>query len=144
MRLKYAGLAAAVRRRCSRLNDDRGDAAIEMAIILPVVVLFSFMVVQASTWYYAKQIALTAAREGVQAATAYQSTDAAGSARARTVLDRVAGDSLLAAEVSTSGSNAERVTVTVTGRAPSLLPGVDGMAVSQSASGARERWTVKP
>ncbi|MBT2418020.1 pilus assembly protein [Streptomyces sp. ISL-22] len=111
-----------------------------MAIVLPVVVLFSFMVVQAGVWYYAKQIALTAAREGVQAATAYQSSDAAGSARARSVLDRVAGDSLLAPGVSTVGS-AERVTVTVTGRAPSLLPGVDGITISQSASGARERWT---
>ncbi|WP_308297021.1 MULTISPECIES: TadE/TadG family type IV pilus assembly protein [unclassified Streptomyces] len=134
----FVRLAARLRR--SRLGDDRGDAAIEMAIVLPVVVLFSFMVVQAGVWYYAKQIALTAAREGVQAATAYQSSDAAGSARARSVLDRVAGDSLLAPGVSTVGS-AERVTVTVTGRAPSLLPGVDGITISQSASGARERWT---
>ncbi|MFJ3826000.1 TadE/TadG family type IV pilus assembly protein [Streptomyces nodosus] len=134
----------AVRRCRARLGDDRGDAAIEMAIIFPVVVLLSFMVVQASVWYYAKQIALTAAREGVQAATAYQSSDAAGSARARSVLNRVAGDSLLGPAVSTAGSNAERVTVTVTGRAPSLLPGVDGIVITQSASGARERWTVKP
>ncbi|MFI2373171.1 TadE/TadG family type IV pilus assembly protein [Streptomyces sp. NPDC018833] len=143
MRLKrFAG--AALRRRRPRWSDDRGDAAIEMAIIFPVVVLFTLVVVQASVWYYAKQIALTAAREGVQAATAYQSTDGAGSARARVVLDRVAGDSLLDPGVSTAGSSAERVTVTVTGRAPSLLPGVDGITITQSASGARERWTVKP
>lgn len=143
MKSIYPAGVAQLRRRL-RLRDDRGDAAIEMAIIFPVVVLFTFMIVQAGMWYYAKQIALTAAREGVQSATAYQSSDAAGSARARSVLDRVAGDSLLEPGVSTAGSNGERVTVSVTGRTPSLLPGMDGITIKQSASGARERWTVKP
>ncbi|MEN8649731.1 TadE/TadG family type IV pilus assembly protein [Streptomyces sp. 21So2-11] len=124
-------------------SDDRGDASIEMAIILPVVILLTMMIVQACVAYYAKQIALTAAREGVQAATAYQSTDAAGAARARAVLTRVAGDSLLGPGVSTAGSTGERATVTVTGRAPSVLPGLDGITVTQSASAPRERWTVK-
>jgi hypothetical protein len=32
--------------------------------------------------------------------------------------------------------------VTVTGRAVSLLPGIPGLHISQSASGARERWTA--
>ncbi|MFG2405363.1 TadE family protein [Streptomyces brevispora] len=123
---------------------DEGDASIEMSIILPVVILLTLMIVQACVAYYAKQIALTAAREGVQAATAYQSTDAAGADRARAVLTRVAGDSLLAPGVSTAGSTQERATVTVTGRAPSLLPGFDGIKVTQSASAPRERWTVKP
>nr|WP_275449009.1 TadE/TadG family type IV pilus assembly protein [Streptomyces sp. OfavH-34-F] len=123
---------------------DSGDASIEMSIILPVVVLLTVMIVQACVAYYAKQIALTAAREGVQAATAYQSTDAAGAGRARAVLDRVAGGSLLAPGVSTAGSTEERATVTVTGRAPSLLPGFAGIRITQSASAPRERWTVKP
>ncbi|WP_329615716.1 pilus assembly protein [Streptomyces brevispora] len=125
-------------------KQDGGDASIEMSIILPVVILLTLMIVQACVAYYAKQIALTAAREGVQAATAYQSTDAAGAGRARAVLTRVAGDSLLAPGVSTAGSTEERATVTVTGRAPSLLPGFAGIKVTQSASAPRERWTVKP
>ncbi|MGC4947969.1 TadE family protein [Streptomyces sp. DT224] len=123
---------------------DRGDASIEMSIILPVVILLTMMIVQACVAYYAKQIALTAAREGVQAATAYESTDAAGAGRARDVLTRVAGDSLLGPRVSTAGSTRERATVTVTGRAPSVLPGFDGIRITQSASAPRERWTVKP
>ncbi|WP_346765560.1 TadE/TadG family type IV pilus assembly protein [Streptomyces sp. A0958] len=127
-----------------RRQRDGGDASIEMAIILPVVILLTMMIVQACVAYYAKQIALTAAREGVQAATAYQSTDAAGAGRARAVLTRVAGDSLLAPRVSTAGSTQERATVTVTGRAPSVLPGFAGIKITQSASAPRERWTVKP
>ncbi|MGP4009952.1 TadE family protein [Streptomyces sp. 4N124] len=125
-----------------RWRDDRGDASVQMAIVFPFVLLATMAVIQASMWYYARQIALTAAREGLTEARSYQATPADGAARARDVLGRAAGDSLLNPGVSTAGSTAERVRIQVTGTAQSMIPGVAGLQVSQSASGAVERWTT--
>ncbi|MFE4413230.1 TadE/TadG family type IV pilus assembly protein [Streptomyces sp. NPDC056821] len=124
-----------------RWRDDRGDTSIQMAIIFPFVLLATVAVIQASMWYYARQIALTAAREGATAARAYQSSPADGAAQARSVLERTAGDSLRGYSVSAS-SNGQRVRVQVSGTAMSMIPGVSGLRVTQSASGAVERWTV--
>ncbi|MFD7283660.1 TadE family protein [Streptomyces sp. NPDC059862] len=128
--------------RGRRWRDDRGDASIQMAIVYPFVLLATIAVIQASMWYYARSIALTAAREGLTAARAYQASPADGTAKAQEVLGRSAGDSLLGYSVSTTGSTAERVRVQVTGTAQSMIPGVAGLRVSQSASGPVERWTV--
>ncbi|MGW2897496.1 TadE/TadG family type IV pilus assembly protein [Streptomyces sp. NPDC001212] len=124
-----------------RWRDDRGDTSIQMAIIFPFVLLATVAVVQASMWYYARQIALTAAREGLTAARAYQSSPADGAAQARNVLGRTAGDSLSGYSVS-AGSDGQRVRVQVSGTALSMIPGVPGLQVTQSASGPVERWTV--
>jgi hypothetical protein len=113
-----------------------------MAIVYPFVLLAAIAVIQASMWYYARQIALTAAREGVTAARAYQAGPADGTARARQVLGRTAGDSLRSVSVS-AGSDGERVRVQVSGVAQSMIPGIPGLTVSQSASGPAERW-VQP
>ncbi|WP_455362586.1 TadE/TadG family type IV pilus assembly protein [Streptomyces sp. SYSU K21746] len=124
-----------------RWRGDRGDTSIQMAIIFPFVLLATVAVIQASMWYYARQIALTAAREGLTAARAYQSSPADGSAQARDVLGRVAGDSLRGYSVVAS-SDGQRVRVQVSGTAMSMIPGVSGLQVTQSASGPVERWTV--
>ncbi|MEU6578208.1 TadE family protein [Streptomyces sp. NPDC046805] len=112
-----------------------------MAIIFPFVLLATVAVIQASLWYYARQIALTAAREGLTAARSYQSSPTDGAAQARDVLGRTAGDSLSSYSV-VAGSDGQRVRVQVTGTALSMIPGVSGLHVSQSASGPVERWTV--
>jgi Flp pilus assembly protein TadG len=124
-----------------RWRDDRGDTSIQMAIVFPFVLLATAAVIQASMWYYARQIALTAAREGATVARSYQSSPADGAARARSVLARTAGDSLRNYQVS-AGSNGQRVRIQVSGTAMSMIPGVSGLQVTQSASGAVERWTV--
>nr|WP_307680512.1 TadE family protein [Streptomyces sp. V4I2] len=110
-----------------------------MAIVYPFVLLATIAVIQASMWYYARQIALTAAREGLTAARSYQASPADGTARAREVLGRAAGDSLRGYSV-TASSNGQRVQVQVSGTAMSMIPGVSGLQVKQSASGPVERW----
>ncbi|MDT0468493.1 TadE/TadG family type IV pilus assembly protein [Streptomyces gibsoniae] len=124
-----------------RWHDDRGETSIQMAIVFPFVLLATAAVIQASMWYYARQIALTAAREGVTAARTYQAGPADGAAQARSVLGRTAGDSLRGYTV-TAGSDGQRVRVQVSGTALSMIPGVPGLEVTQSASGPVERWTV--
>lgn len=120
-------------------RDDRGDTSIQMAIVFPLVLLATVAVIQASMWYYARQIALTAAREGATAASAYQASPSDGAAQARSVLSRIAGDSLRGYSVSAS-NNGQRVSVQVTGTAMSMIPGLSGLRISQSASGPVERW----
>ncbi|MEU8795410.1 TadE/TadG family type IV pilus assembly protein [Streptomyces sp. NPDC048643] len=112
-----------------------------MAIVFPFVLLATIAVIQASMWYFARQIALTAAREGAAAARAYQAGPGDGAARARDILARTAGDSLSGYAV-TAGSDGQRVRVQVSGTAMSMIPGVAGLQVSQTASGAVERWTT--
>ncbi|MDN3263949.1 pilus assembly protein [Streptomyces sp. CSDS2] len=124
-----------------RWRDDRGDTSIQIVIIFPFVLLATVAVIQASMWYYARQIALTAAREGVSAARAYQSSPADGAAQARSVLGRTAGDSLRGYSVS-AGGDGQRVRVEVSGTALSIIPVLPGLHVTQSASGPVERWTV--
>ncbi|MFJ1974093.1 TadE/TadG family type IV pilus assembly protein [Streptomyces sp. NPDC087903] len=124
-----------------RWREDRGDTSIQMAIVFPFVLLATLAVIQASMWYFARQIALTAAREGAVAARAYQADPADGAAQAHNVLERTAGDSLRGYRVS-ARSNGQRVRVEVAGAALSLIPGVPGLHVSQSASGSVERWTA--
>ncbi|MGV9248714.1 TadE/TadG family type IV pilus assembly protein [Streptomyces sp. NPDC003710] len=122
-----------------RWRDDRGDTSIQMAIIFPFVLLATVAVIQASMWYYARQIALTAAREGANAARSYQSSPADGAAQARNVLGRTAGDSLSGYSVSAS-SDGQRVRIQVSGTALSMIPGVPGLHITQSASGPVERF----
>ncbi|MFF0386837.1 TadE family protein [Streptomyces sp. NPDC004286] len=122
------------------VRGDQGETAVSMAIVFPFVLLVTVAVVQASMWYYARQIALTAAREGVTAARAYQAGPGEGAARAQNVLARTAGDSLRGYAVS-AGSTGQRVQVRVSGTAQSMIPGLSGLRITQSASGPVERWT---
>ncbi|GAA5079104.1 TadE/TadG family type IV pilus assembly protein [Streptomyces similanensis] len=124
-----------------RWRDDRGDTSVQIAIVFPFVLVAAMAVIQTSMWYYARQTALTAAREGATTARAYQSSPADGAAQARAVLNRTAGDSLRGYSVIAS-SDGQRVRVQVSGTAMSMIPGLSGLRVTQSASGPVERWTV--
>jgi Flp pilus assembly protein TadG len=124
----------------ARWRDDRGDTSIQMVIVLPFIILFAMLIAQASMWYYAREVAQTAAREGVSAGRTYHSSIDAGTSRAREVASQIGGNSLLGIGVSPSGSSADRITITVSGHAPSVIPGMTGPSISQSASGPRENW----
>ncbi|MEV6400957.1 TadE/TadG family type IV pilus assembly protein [Streptomyces sp. NPDC051907] len=126
----------------SRLGEDRGDAAIQTAIVFPVVLALFVTGVQAVLWGNARAIAQTAAREGVAAGRMYGATPVDGEAQARSALDRLAGSNLTDREVSSGGSTAERIRIRVSGTALSLIPGVPNWSVHADASGAVERWTA--
>lgn len=123
-------------------GSDRGSATLEIAILGPALLALIFVLIQAGLWFYARSLALAAAQEGVTAARAYTAGPTAGTTRVQAFLAEQAGDSLLGSSVSTTGTTATTVQVTVTGRALSVLPGIPGFAVSQSAHAERERFTV--
>lgn len=123
-------------------QSERGSASLEIAILGPALLLLIFAVIQAGLWFYARNLALAAAQEGVDAARGYQTSSNAGVTRAQAFLQRVAGDSLQASTVSAAGSTPTTVRIEVRGRCLSVWPGVPGWPVHQSAVGPVERFTV--
>ncbi|MDX2565089.1 pilus assembly protein [Streptomyces sp. TX20-6-3] len=121
---------------------DRGSSPIQVAILFPVVILLIFAIVQAFLAAYAHNVAQTAAREGVSAGRMYGAGPGDGAAKARSAVNALGGDILVDSHVSTAGSTAARIRITVQGRAISLLPGMGGWPVTASASGPVERWTT--
>ncbi|WP_199550185.1 TadE/TadG family type IV pilus assembly protein [Streptomyces sp. N35] len=123
-------------------NDDRGSSPVQMAIIMPIALLFTLCIVQGFMWSYARHAAYAAARDGLQAGRMYEATPADGAAHAREALDRYAGDFLSNRTVSSAGSTAETVEIRVHGTAISMIPGIDSFQINAVAAGPVERWTV--
>lgn len=126
---------------CPSSRRDRGSASVELAILMPVILLALFASIQVATWFLARTVALAAAQEATTAQRAYQAPPGAGPARARAFLDR-SGDWLTDPQIRTTTTGTE-VSTTVTGDALSLVPGVR-FTVSQTARGEVERFTTDP
>lgn len=112
-----------------------------MALLWPVLLLLVLAVVQASLVFYAGQLALTAAQDGVRTGRSYGQTQPSPSARrsAEAFLAKAAGNTLTGTIVDTAVHDGA-VRVTVSGDAPSLIPGVQ-IRVTREAVGGLERVT---
>jgi hypothetical protein len=103
-------------------------------VVFPGALAVVIVVLQGAMYWHARQVALSAVQQGV-AAAAVAGIDT-GQRRAQQVADDLGGiDGPTVAAV----SSGEAVTVTVVGRAPSLLPGVT-MTVRASATAPAERF----
>ena len=127
-----------MRRRARRADADRGSAAVELAILFPVVLLLLFASIQAAAWFLARTVAMTAAQEAVTAERAYNAPGGAGQARAARFLNG-AGDWLVGPKV-TVVRNGDDVSATVTGRSLRFVLAID---VSQTAHGRVERFSTE-
>jgi Flp pilus assembly protein TadG len=116
--------------------------SVEIAILFPALLLLVTAVVQYGLWFHARSLALAAAQEGVAVAVTYRAAPNSGADRARTFLDAHGAGTLVDATVQQSVPAPGHVSVRVTGRAISLLPGVAGLPVTQSADAPLERFTV--
>ncbi|MBQ1053478.1 pilus assembly protein [Micromonospora sp. C32] len=126
------------RGRAARWHHDRGSSPVEFAVIALPMLLLTFAVVQTGLVYFAQSIALGAATQGVNAARGYQSTAAAGEARAAAFLSTAgAGLDNQQVVVTRTGSEAR---VTVTGKAITVFPGLN-WTISKTAHGPVERPT---
>lgn len=120
----------------------RGSVSLEIAVLGPALLLLVFAVVQTGLWFYARSLALAAAQEGVNAGRTYGADPTAGVRRATTFIEEQAGDSLTGTTVTTAGSTPTTIRISVSGRSLSVLPGLPGISVTQSASGSVERFTT--
>ncbi|MDH2413237.1 pilus assembly protein [Nocardioides sp. CER19] len=125
---------------------ERGASALEMAFIAPGLILLIFFSIQAALFFYGRNVAIQAAREGVSQmrvapdAATYEAMRAgvvdnterfAGTVGRETLIDAVA--------TPTYDGAAGRVSMTVSGRVISLVPGLH-LTVTQRAEGPVERF----
>lgn len=118
---------------------DRGAGSVEVAMVAVVVLMLVFMIIQVGLFYHARKVAQSAARQGVDAGRQLGSSPGDGVAQAEAFLAKYGG-SVRGAAVSSAGSTAEELHITVTGGVATLIPGLE-LNVSQDAHGPIERWT---
>lgn len=119
----------------------RGASAIELSIVAPLFLLLIFTLIQGALLLYARNIALSAAREGASDVRLFQpdeygpGIEAALSGKIERYVSTVGNQTMVNTEPAiryNPGGNG-RVTVTVRGEAISLIPGID-LKVERSAS----------
>lgn len=119
------------------VRTDDGITTTEWAILLPILLLLVMLTIQFGLLFHAGQVADAAADEGLEAAQAERGSAAAGQATAQQFAD---DDQVLEQPQVTADRSADTVTVTVTGRIPTLVPGFSYLTVSRTASGPVERF----
>lgn len=113
-----------------------------MAIVFPVVLILILTVAQTGLWWYYRQLALTAAREGVDAGRVQgnrsdELKNEAARKQAETFLARQGSKEHV---ISTDGSTAVLIRVTVEVTAPVVIPFVTRPTVTQRVEAPRERF----
>jgi Flp pilus assembly protein TadG len=117
---------------------ERGSATLETVILWPAVFLLIFGIVHAGIWFHARNVALSAAREGARAASVADGSG--GAARAADFLASTTDGSVLRVDDIHESTDADSVTVTVTGSSTTLIPGWQ-VDLSQTATAPIRRWT---
>ncbi|MFD9129755.1 TadE/TadG family type IV pilus assembly protein [Kitasatospora sp. NPDC059571] len=112
---------------------------LSLAVLFPVVLAAVMLVVQASLWWYADQVALTALREGVDAGRVRGAAPEDGDTRVRDFLARFGRIAELQS-VDHDGSDAAVQQMTVTVRPQSVLPFFDRLVITETLSAPRERF----
>lgn len=135
------GRAAAWR---ASLRSDDGSSAIELAVLGPVILLIIFSIIQFALVEYGANVALHSAREAVSTLRLIDEPTC------QTRQQQVAADTVTYARSLGSAAlesptvkplcGADSVSVTVTGHATSLVPGLT-ISVSRTASGRVEHFT---
>ncbi|WP_279339747.1 TadE family protein [Sphaerisporangium perillae] len=125
--MKVTGAPPAGRRR----RDDRGASVIELALIMPVVLVVILLIVQFTLVFHSRQVADAAAREGARVARA-AGTGAGGwqeaaEARARGIVRTVGPKMLQAVEVR-AWERGDQRGVVVEGDAVAVVPLLPGMS----------------
>jgi Flp pilus assembly protein TadG len=119
-------------------REERGIAAPELLVVIPLVMLVLLMLVQWSVQLYNDRVVHAAAREAAVAAASWEGTEQAGR---QTAADYLAdsGNDLSHTSIRIN-MGATEVTVTVSGEVMTLVPGFTER-VSATATVPRERFT---
>ena len=112
--------------------------SVEVAVIMPVLIIVIMMVFQVGLFWHAKQAADVAAEEAVDSAQVATATEADGYAGAATILGQ-AGNLSDATVTVYRDEAAGIVTVTITGNAPSIIP-FGTWGVTAQAQGSIEEF----
>ncbi|MGC4745177.1 TadE family protein [Micromonospora sp. DT201] len=132
---------SAARRRLAASDRERGANPVELAVMMPLILVLLFASIQVAAVFLARSTALNAAQSGVNAQRPYQAGGGAGVDSATRFL-KASGGWLVGWDKTgpTCVTTETDVTCTVSGRSVSVVPGVD-FAVQQTAHGTVERLT---
>ncbi|MFI6581561.1 TadE/TadG family type IV pilus assembly protein [Embleya sp. NPDC050493] len=135
--------ADAIRRRLRKAGgSDRGGMSITMAIIFPVFILVLLAVIQGCLWWYAREVAMQAAKEGVEEGRHKGGNIGDAEKRSRDVAKDLSGGMLKDLKVTPERVDGSRLKVTVEGTSLSIVPGIGSLTITQHADGVVERWTT--
>jgi len=123
------------RRRC---RSERGDAAVETVLAVPVLLFLILVVIQAGLWFHGSQLVEAAAQEGMQAGRVETGSATAAEARARQFVAGMSPSIAATTQVQASRT-ADTTRVVVSGRVQQLIPGLR-LTVSGTAEGPTERF----
>lgn len=111
-------------RRLSARQRERGATVIELAMLMPIVLILVLLVVQVTLWIHGRQVADAAAREGARVARAAGASDGwqgAAEAKARQIMQAVGPRLLDGAQVRAWEQDDQRG-VEVTATAVQVVP----------------------
>jgi hypothetical protein len=129
--------------RLNRRGDskDAGALTLGYAIVFPAFLFAVMAIAQIAFWYLADQTALAAARQGVDAARELNAPSGAGPQAALAFAHTAGSGYLSNLSASSANSTPQTIQITVTGDAPSIVPGFI-IHVSEVAQGPVERFTT--
>jgi Flp pilus assembly protein TadG len=122
-------------------GSDAGALTLSYVIIVPVFLMAVMVIAQASLWFLARQAALAAARQGADAARASGALPGAGPSAALAFARSAAPGYLLGPSATGAGSTVGTVLITVSGRVPSVVPGLV-VTVTEAAAAPVEKFAV--
>jgi Flp pilus assembly protein TadG len=111
--------------------NDRGQATLELLLVLPLLLLLLVALVQFTLWYQAEQTTIAAAQEGAAQVSTHGGDAAAGQQRAQLLM---AGVSAMSSppQVTVAPAGVE-ISVSVSAEMQSLIPGVSGFSLHATA-----------
>ena len=113
-----------------RTERTSGSVSIEGVLIVPLFLAALFAIMEGSLWVHACSVAQAAAQDGARAATVIGGSEQTGRDTAQSILtERSVGEDW---EIVTTPV-ADSFTVSITGRAPSVVPGLS-FSVHESAT----------
>jgi hypothetical protein len=115
---------------------DAGALSLELAFLAPLVMVILFAIIQAGFYYYARDVAITAAQQGVETARVHGATLGEGEGQTWDLLHRTGG-SITGPAVDGSQTGA-MVQITVSGTVTTWIPGLV-FHLSQTATAAKEQ-----
>ncbi|MGC0417438.1 TadE/TadG family type IV pilus assembly protein [Embleya sp. AB8] len=115
--------------------------SITMAIIFPVFILVLLAVIQGCLWWYAREVAMQAAKEGVEEGRRQHGDLHAAEDQGRKVAKNLSGGMLKDPRVTPEQTKDGQLRVTVRGTSLSIVPGIGNLTITQHADGVVERWT---
>lgn len=116
----------------------RGDAAIEVVLAVPVLLFMVLVVIQAGLWFHGSQLVETAAQEGVQAGRVEAGSASTAEARTREFIARLSPSIAATSRVGATRT-ADTTRVVVSGRVQQVIPGLR-LAVRGEAEAPTERF----